>query len=620
MALRSCFSIISTYYIDMADDKKDQFHTNEHGVLLHNTIEESGENIQTIFDYSGDIDSFIDWVKEKSIKVKRIEERYDDVENVYEIYSDKGTSVVGLTYYRSVMIIRSPKDDTMIDDYLGKDDVARISHGKEEFTIRDGWTKITAKCETLDSAIYDKEAELLPGTDYEFYLDKKLIAKFTMYYKNSEMDDVNPTIEDFEIEEEMQGKGYKKMIVRAIEKRLGRQGFSKIWLTNYIGYPPPSDFWLKIGYKFDIDEGYRSLKKYKLKPLPKDFKKLESEVWKMVCDEDDEAIELLERFPENDQIIILKANTLNLLGRHEEALECIDNALTTVSDKSDLLKEKANALNGLGRLEETIKCIDLIKPDDNYSEHSLWLVKAEVLEQLGRYEEAFDLYEKIMEIEDDKDASEPFGYENERWDYVDKLNNFGRHEKAIKLCDEAGEEHSLALEKKTESLEQLGRYEEAIKCIGEAISVESENENYYSLGKYYGKKAELLNLLGRHEEALECLDEGIEKGNLAKDGKYFSSSEYHEALFYHLLPHKAKSLKQLGRYEEALECCEKGIDILNLVEWGDSGGDVKDFWNTKMESLQQLGRYEEGEKCSDKADPIPFYKKRNPRQKTLFWR
>ena len=366
-------------------------------------------------------------MKEKSIKVKRIEERYDDVENVYEIYSDKGTSVVGLTYYRSVMIIRSPKDDTMIDDYLGKDDVARISHGKEEFTIRDGWTKITAKCNTLDSAIYDKEAELLPGTDYEFYLDKKLIAKFTMDYKNSEMDDVNPTIEDFEIEEEMQGKGYKKMIVRAIEKRLGRQGFSKIWLTNYIGYPPPSDFWLKIGYKFDIDEGYRSLKKYKLKPLPKDFEKLESEVWKMVRDEDDEAIELLERFPENDQIIILKVNTLNLLGRHEEALEYIDNTLTTVSDKSDLLKEKANALNGLGRLEETIKCIDELLKSADYTgkqwwrETEGWNTKAGVLEQLGRYEEAFDLYEKIMEIEDDKDASEPFGYENERWDYVDKI-------------------------------------------------------------------------------------------------------------------------------------------------------------------------------------------------------
>ena len=612
MALRSCFSIISTYCIDMADDEKNQFHTNEHGVFVHNTIEKSGENIQTIFDYSGDIDSFIDWVKEKSIKVKRIEERYDDVENVYEIYSDKGTSVVGLTYYRSVMIIRSPKDDTVIDDYLGKDDVARINHGKEEFTIRDGWTKITAKCETLDVAEYGKDAELLPGTDYEFYLDKKLIAKFTMHYKNSEMDDVNPTIEDFEIEEEMQRKGYKKMIVRAIEKRLGRQGFSKIWLTNYIGYPPPSDFWLKIGYKFDIDEGYRSLKKYKLKPLPKDFEKLKSEVDKMVRKEDDEAIELLERFPENDQIIILKADTLNLLGRHEEALEYIDNALTTVSDKSDLLKEKANALNGLGRLEETIKCIDLIKPDDSDSEDSLWDVKAGVLEDLGRYEEAFDLYEKIMEME--MQEYQPTDYENRWWGYVDKLNSLRRHEKAIKLCDEAGGETSLALEKKAESLEQLGRYEEAIKCIDEAISIVTENGAYHMVGDYYGKKTELLNRLGRHGEALECIDEGIEKvikAQAKEDGFY--NWELDEVLFYHLLPHKAKSLKQLGRYEEALECCEKGITMNSRSQFSDA----KDFWNTKMESLQQLGRYEESEKCSDKADPIPFHKK-GPRRKTLF--
>ena len=429
------------------------------------------------------------------------------------------------------------------------------------------------------------------------------------------MNDTKPTIEDFEVENE----SYKETIVYGIENRLANQGFPGIWLTNYIGYPPPSDFWLKIGYKFDIDEGYRSLKKYKLKPLPKDFEKLKSEVWKMAADNDDGVIELLERFPENDQIIILKANTLNLLGRHEEALECIDNALTTVSDKSDLLKEKANALNGLGRLEETIKCIDLIKPDDTDSEDSLWDVKAGVLEDLGRYEEAFDLYEKIMEME--MQEYQPTDYENRWWGYVDKLNSLRRHEKAIKLCDEAGGETSLALEKKAESLEQLGRYEEAIKCIDGAISSAIENGSYYEVGDCYEKKTELLNRLGRHGEALECIDEGIEKvikDQAKEDGFY--SWELDEVLFYHLLPHKAKSLKQLGRYEEALECCEKGIDILNLVEWGDSGGDVKDFWNTKMESLQQLGRYEEGEKCSDKADPIPFYKKRNPRQKTLFWR
>ena len=117
------------------------------------------------------------------------------------------------------------------------------------------------------------------------------------------------------------------------------------------------------------------------------------------------------------------------------------------------------------------------------------------------------------------------------------------------------------------------------------------------------------------------MDEGIEKVNLAQAKGDFGSSEFHEVLYHYLLPRKANALKQLGRYEEALECCEKGIDILNLVEWGDSGGEVKNFWNAKMESLEQLGRYEEAEKCSDKAEKEDFrIAKNGPRHKTLFWR
>ena len=256
----------------MADDKKDQFHANEHGVLLHNTIEESGENIRTIFSYGADIDSLIDLAKEKSIEIKSIEsetdeeERYGDVKNVYEIYSDKGTSVVGETYESNVMIVRGPKDDALVEEWLENvDHAAVINHGKEEFSIMgDKYcptchqeikerTKIIAKCDTGDLAYFAKEAELLPGTSYEFYLDKKLIAKFNMNYSNSEMSDVNPTIEDFEVKNE----SYKEIIVRGIEERVERQGFEKIWLTNYIGYPPETDFWRKMEYEFDIDEGYK---------------------------------------------------------------------------------------------------------------------------------------------------------------------------------------------------------------------------------------------------------------------------------------------------------------------------------------------------------------------------
>ena len=256
----------------MTDDKKDQFHANEHGVLLHNTIEESGENIRTIFCYSDnpDIDYLIEHAEELAIKVKSIESetdeerRFIDVENVYEIYSDKGTSVVGSSYEDGVVIIRGHKDDALFEELSGLGSGV-VYHGKEEFSIMSDEycptchqeikerTKIIAKCDTGDMAYFAKGAELLPGTSYEFYLDKKLIVKFNMNYYNGEMTDVNPTIEDFEVENE----SYKEIIVRGIEERVEQQGFEKIWLTNYIGYPPETDFWRKMEYEFDIDEGYK---------------------------------------------------------------------------------------------------------------------------------------------------------------------------------------------------------------------------------------------------------------------------------------------------------------------------------------------------------------------------
>ena len=244
----------------MADDKK-------------NTIEKSGENIRTIFCYSGDIDSLIDLAKEKSIKVKSIEsgtdgnDRYLDAGDVYEIYSDKGTSIVGKTVNGGVMIVRAPKDDALIDEWL--EDASEIwpevGHGKEEFSIMGDIycptcnqeikerTKIIAKSNTGDLAQYEDE-ELLPSTDYEFYLDKKIIAKFTMKFSISEPEGAGiPVIEDFEVENE----SYKETIVYGIEERLEKQGFAGIWITNYIEYPPETDFWRKMEYEFDIDEGYK---------------------------------------------------------------------------------------------------------------------------------------------------------------------------------------------------------------------------------------------------------------------------------------------------------------------------------------------------------------------------
>jgi len=224
----------------MADDKKYE-------------VEPSGENIRTIFDYHGDISSFIDWAEEKSMTVKKLEDEYQDVLDSVKVYSAGKVKFVAAEhgdYYR-VLLIRTSKDDTTVDDYLKLGKFVQINHGKKEFTIRDKQTKIIAKGEIYDSAKY--EEELMPDSNYKFYHDKKLVATMFLDFYNSEMTDVNPTIEDFEVENE----SYKEIIVRGIEERVEQQGFEKIWLTNYIGYPPETDFWRKMEYEFDIDEGYK---------------------------------------------------------------------------------------------------------------------------------------------------------------------------------------------------------------------------------------------------------------------------------------------------------------------------------------------------------------------------
>ena len=171
----------------MADDKKYE-------------VEPSGENIRTIFDYHGDISSFIDWAEEKSMTVKKLEDEYQDVLDSVKVYSAGKVKFVAAEhgdYYR-VLLIRTSKDDTTVDDYLERGKFAQINHGKEEFTIRafdvnTEWyvnrtqtkyskrTNIIAKCEIFDMADY--EEQLMPDTNYKFYHDKKQVATMFLFIR-----------------------------------------------------------------------------------------------------------------------------------------------------------------------------------------------------------------------------------------------------------------------------------------------------------------------------------------------------------------------------------------------------------------------------------------------------
>jgi len=163
--------------------------------------------------------------------VKKLEDEYQDVSDSVKVYSAGKVKFVAGTKgdFGDVLLIRTSKDDTTIDDYLERGKFAQINHGKEEFTIRafdvnTEWyvnrtqtkyskrTNIIAKCEIFDMADY--EEQLMPDTNYKFYHDKKQVATMFLGYWNEEMTDVNPTIHSFDVEGE--GEEYKKMSFRYV--------------------------------------------------------------------------------------------------------------------------------------------------------------------------------------------------------------------------------------------------------------------------------------------------------------------------------------------------------------------------------------------------------------------
>ena len=214
-------------------------------------------NVLTSFFFDPDITALIDWAKKKSMTLKEFE--ISGLSPAYEIsMANKTIAHAGLSADEDCIIFRISEDDVastgynMIKNYFEERFIfpAEVNHGEEEFSIHD--TKIIAKSWTWEWKMDDM---FFPNTFFKFYLDKKLIAKMYLLYKDPEMGETGPTISKFEVAAGMKGKGYGKKIIHAIEERLIDQGFNKLWLeqTESMG------FWRKMGYEIDIDEGWKYL-------------------------------------------------------------------------------------------------------------------------------------------------------------------------------------------------------------------------------------------------------------------------------------------------------------------------------------------------------------------------
>jgi len=209
------------------------------------------------------------------------------------------------------------------------------------------------------------------------------------------------------------------------------------------------------------------------------------------------------------------------------------------------------------KLEAIDKAIEL-QPED--TRH--WGVKATILRDLGRYDEALESINKAIELE--PKIAGHWGLK------AIILEDLKRYDEALEPIDKA-----IELEPKIAGhwwlkaiiLEDLKRYDEALEPIDKAIELEPK------IARHWWLKANILRYSKRYDEALQAIDKAIE----------LEPDNAHNWWF------KAVILEDLKRYDEAID---KAIEL---------EPENADLYNMKGIIMMEGSRYDDALGCFDSA-------------------
>jgi len=138
------------------------------------------------------------------------------------------------------------------DNVLDIEDEFFVEINHEESLVDFKKNNLSAKSKSGYGKYLD-ENELF--TFLKFYSNKVHVADMLIGYQASEMDECTATILMFEVFSEYQRTGLGKDIMSETECLILKQGFSKLRLEN----TQSMEFWIKLGYDIDIDEGEKYL-------------------------------------------------------------------------------------------------------------------------------------------------------------------------------------------------------------------------------------------------------------------------------------------------------------------------------------------------------------------------
>ena len=251
----------------------------------------------------------------------------------------------------------------------------------------------------------------------------------------------------------------------------------------------------------------------------------------------------------------LRAIAYKNLGEIENALKNIENAIK-ISKKAKYRDLEAEILYKLGRYEDAYEIIEKL----HAKTPNTLLLKANILKEVGKYDESIELFNKLDKL-GIKEASEKLaeiyikiGKEKEAMEYLENAMKYSKDEKiyilGAKIAYGEGDfkkslqfinsgirkiaNYPEAWIYKTLSLLSMGEYEESLNSVENLLKIEKKDE-------YYLIKAKILNKIGKYQEAYNILK------NL--DNVEFYGISSREEMGY--------SLYKMGRYEESIRIYEE---------------------------------------------------------------
>ena len=332
----------------------------------------------------------------------------------------------------------------------------------------------------------------------------------------------------------------------------------------------------------------------------------------------------LEIDPKNPVAWEQKGSMLSQMQRYNESLEAYDNAIENIDgysqdahSQTEFLSytwtSKSISLWQLMRYNESLEAVDKAVQIDPAGNYDAWVFKGELLASLGRYNESLQAFEGAAATETASSQPEmsplPWAAEG----YV--LMQMGRYEEADRIYQKIidlnftgeGADRSLAeaWRGRGDALARLGKYNESLQVFDIAIELNAENAPYAWTGK-----SDALKDAGRYDEAIRAYDLALELyPEYADAGIARAQKGRGDAL-----SRQGKSDEALAAYEAAVKASDEAISAFNNATPLDRAVSFTfdpypldgEFWHNRAFALHSIGREAEAEESSAKAAEMGY--------------